>query len=539
MKTFKPQIKHLTAIILMGFFILLFNGCSNEEKKTSKSFSGEEFIQVNELLYLLDFESETAFVQNGESIQDAVDAALPGDVIYIEPGTYREDIAVNSSNIKLIGLSYTPNDLLINNAKENNIDIIKLYDKSSIENHHQNFDNKEKENIISDFSRTELGGGIAHYRFKVRMGPGEFDVVGIHRVVRESRPFHPVPTKGDVFMVHGALTGFANTFLAKGLESVNDINAKTSAPFYLASKNIDVWGIDLGWTMIPAETTEFSFFEDWGFEKDIDHTLKALRIARTIRGITKQGFSNLNLLGYSSGATIAYGVANSETQQANMMKRNIKGLIPVDNAFKFENGENFGCVEANSHLDSFNSGVLENRWGEFFSLLGNLALTNPDSVSPIPDFEGLTNSRATRIVFSSPKDPDKGIFFHFFGGNVNEFLYSDENRIFRDAAGHSPFMPTKIFYEYNALNCSSSDGVSFDDHLELISVPIFYIGAGGGSGEAGYYTATLTASTDVTNHLVSLDDDPSKDFGHVDLWLGYNADKLVWSELSSWIVDHK
>ena len=70
------------------------------------------------------------------------------------------------------------------------------------------------------------------------MGEGEFDIVRIHRVIRESRPNHPIPTKGDVFMVHGAFTGFDGTFFSVGMES-SDINAKTSSPFYLASKNIE------------------------------------------------------------------------------------------------------------------------------------------------------------------------------------------------------------------------------------------------------------------------------------------------------------
>src|SRR5690242_14296254 len=43
-------------------------------------------------------------VKRGGSIQAAVDAAQPGDIIYIEAGIYKEAIVVNKADIQLIGL---------------------------------------------------------------------------------------------------------------------------------------------------------------------------------------------------------------------------------------------------------------------------------------------------------------------------------------------------------------------------------------------------------------------------------------------------
>ena len=34
------------------------------------------------------------------------------------------------------------------------------------------------------------------------------------------------------------------------------------------SNGVDVWGIDLRWTRVPAEQTDFAFMEDWGIEHD-------------------------------------------------------------------------------------------------------------------------------------------------------------------------------------------------------------------------------------------------------------------------------
>ena len=43
-------------------------------------------------------------VKSGESIQAAVDKALPGQTIFIEPGVYLESVLVNKANITIVGL---------------------------------------------------------------------------------------------------------------------------------------------------------------------------------------------------------------------------------------------------------------------------------------------------------------------------------------------------------------------------------------------------------------------------------------------------
>ena len=74
------------------------------------------------------------------------------------------------------------------------------------------------------------------------MGKGEFDLVRIHRVVLERRPCFPVCAKGNVFMIHGAIQDFDDIFFTAGVE---EINAETSSPYFLAANNIDVWSIDM------------------------------------------------------------------------------------------------------------------------------------------------------------------------------------------------------------------------------------------------------------------------------------------------------
>ncbi len=529
MKIFKTTIKKFMTIILTVLALLIFNSCEDsieDEIIPPDSSSSEQLISWNKLLNQLDLESEIAFVQNGESIQEAIDGALPGDIVYIEPGSYSEKISFNKSDLKIIGLSLTQGDLKINSNNENKIDILKLYDQKSTDRLQNKSQNSGKGNGISNFSRTELGRGIVHYQFNVRMGPDDFDVVRIHRVVRESRPYHAIPTKGHVFMIHGAFTGFDGTFLANGLESNDDINAANSSPFYLASKNIDVWGIDMGWTMVPNSTTEFSFMDGWGYEKDAGHSLKALKIARLIRGFSGQGFSALNLLGFSSGNTVAYAAANRETQKRCRMKRHIKGIITVDNAFKVPDGDS-GCASAETIAAEIAGGQFQNENGAFFSLLGNLAIGDPEGESPIfgSDF---SNIEAFRFAFYTPNV----IGFTFFAGDLEGPFYSEEERALKVVSSYSHFMPNLLWQEIDVVNCSSLD-VTFDDYLHLIDIPIMYIGAEAGSGsEAGFYTGGLTASMDITNHLVN-------SIGHVDTVIGNDADQNVWSLLRNWLKNHQ
>ena len=101
-----------------------------------------------------------------------------------------------------------------------------------------------------------------------------------------------------------------------------------------------------------------------------------------------------------------------------------------------------------------------------------------------------------------------------------------------------PYLPLQVFYELYACGCDEED-VSFDDHLSEITVPILYIGAGGATGSVGDYTSSLTASNDITNHLVTIPGaDPASDYGHADLWFGYDADELVWDVMRQRLVDH-
>ncbi len=380
-------------------------------------------------------------------------------------------------------------------------------------------------------------GNIAHYQFDIRLGSGPYDVVRIHRVVKERRSSRPIRTKGSVFMVAGSNQGFTNIFLNAGTDNPSP---KTSAAYHLASKGIDVWGIDLGWSFVKPETEDFAFMQDWGIEKDADHTLAAMSIARFIRLLSGQGLNRMHLLGYSYGAAVAYTAAGMETQQ-HRFRRDISGIIPVDFAYKLDNVklQQTSCDAAdNFHSQLEAENYVNNNSGA--SVLGHLALTNPDGESQAIPIPGITNYQAPLFVALNPR-PVSG--WHFLGGtfnlkNLNFDLYHTEPvRWFQLLQSLPPYMPKLTALQLEATRCGEND-VRIDDHLEKISVPILYIGATGGDGEEGYYTTTLTSSSDITTVTIEAPVPGMEDYGHADLFLAENAPDLVWEKLHSWLSEH-
>lgn len=517
----------LTKMLALSLFVLLVN-CSElaqEEAIPQAEVSEEISSDWVDLLDQLELES-AIIVQKNELIQDAVDVALPGDVIYIEPGIYDEVLNINKSELRLVGLDNSTSERVVLNNQVIGNDVEFFNIDGQVQSH--NIDNlsnarKVKRRCLLKMDRVDLGKGIAHYTFDLKLGDGEFDVVTVHRVVKEKRPYRPIRTKGDIFMVHGAIQDFDDIFLTAGAEVINE---KTSSPFYLALNRVDVWGIDLGWTKVPMETTDFSFMKDWGVEKDVDHTLKAMSMARLIRGLSGQGFCRMNLLGFSYGLNVAYGVANRETQQ-HWILRDVKGIIPVDSRLTtdIESIQDIKCAEAAYWMGVMDGGQYHHPWGVGLIFLGGVALNSPDGLDLNPP---QTNSEYVEAIGTQG----------FFGGDLGKMLYTDPLRFFRLSANLSPHMPAQMFYDMPAAGCPGL-GVSYVEYLNEIKIPILYIGAGGGAAETGFYTCTQTSSVDKTKLVVSVASNPATDYGHADLWMARDADVQVWTKLHNWLIDHK
>lgn len=496
--------------------VFLLMSCSEFEDATPRdTFTASDDMEWINLLNQINTEAEIILVQQGSSIQEAIDVAGPNAVIYIEPGEYNERLKLNRPDVKLVAACLSPEEkVLIENPSEVNImgpDSPQL---------------KTSGKPVT-LNREDLGNGIAHYTFDMAVGPGTYDVVRLHRVVKEKKAYKPCHAKGEVFFVHGSIQDFEDIFLTAGALEVNEY---TSAPYYLAANDIDVWGIDLAWNFVPMEETNFEFMKNWGVEKDIDQVLEAMALARLVRVFTAQGYTKLNLLGYSYGVPVIYGAAGRETQMKNVC-RNIKGLIPVDNQVIVEDPDErlAWCAEAAAQLEIWNAGEYNNPMGVDFIGLGQVVVADPNGHDLDPN---LTNIQIMNFILT-----DHSSGSHFLGGNLFALNYSDSMRLPRLALNIAPYQPQLTFYETNACGCPDMD-VSFDDYLEQVKLPILFISSEGGF-KGDDYTATLTQTTDYERLHVNDPAVPTEyNFGHADLWLAYSAPDWVWEPMRQWLLEH-
>jgi pimeloyl-ACP methyl ester carboxylesterase len=394
--------------------------------------------------------------------------------------------------------------------------------------------------VYSD--RTELGDGLAHYRYDAVVGSGKYDMVRIHRIVREARPNKPVRTRDAVMLLHGNPGSFAG-FVAPMVTGVSEFDH--SIAIFLAKKDIDVWGMDFGWALVPLEETDFDFMGEWGLAKDVAHAEAALTFARSVRVDTGQGNGKLHVLGFSYGGQAGYTLLGNETVQPRGL-RNAKGMIVIDVGVKLEDEADraFYCAMAQIDQASLESHQYVNDIGSLFNLAAYLASMVPDGPSPI--VEGLTNWQALLFIGAST-ELITGQFWHMVGGNLDEYgipssLRFTDDQLFVATVGmtFAPYYPVRIDFDTEQMMCGEVD-TPLDDGLAQITVPILHVGAKGGFGPSAYASTTFTASRDVTTITVQRlpDSDEAMDFGHVDTVLARDAETLVWQPILDWIMAHR
>ena len=394
------------------------------------------------------------------------------------------------------------------------------------------------------FEREVLVEGIAHYTADVQVGDGPYDVIRIHRVVKELEPYRPIRTGKNIFLLHGSAVGFVKFIFGSASPSTPD---DRSVAVYLAQNGIDVWGMDQDWALVPAETTDFGFMADWGLQRQIDNLDTAVEVARYTRLHTGNGFTRMNVLGYSSGAMTIYALANQETQLPPGL-RNVGGIVPVDISYKigpeYPSSQEFACVHAANVNATWESGTYNSTTGVLFLTLGGLAQLAPDETSPV--FGWLTNYQAalfavsqTWALFPSTE------WFHYMGGIFDEaglpvdLTFTTDDAAFEFMSSASPYEAMAFVRDYAAVRCGEEE-LPFDDYLDEITVPVLYVGPVGGFGETGIYSTTLLGSSDVTLLLPQFltDDERHLDIGHIDIWTAEVAAEAVWQPLLDWVVEH-
>ncbi|WP_257454785.1 alpha/beta fold hydrolase [Archangium lipolyticum] len=393
--------------------------------------------------------------------------------------------------------------------------------------------------------RRQLTADIFEYSYHLRVGPGAYDRITVHRVVREVAQGVPAHTDESVFLVHGDVWGFRGAFLASaGSEAVP---RQQSFAIFLAQQGVDVWGIDLRWVNVPANATDFSFMKDWNLglhARDLGIGLALSRWVKEANATIKGG--KTVLLGWSRGATVSYAYLNEEAKLL-PGKRRVKGFIPVDMAYKLAPGDEAqrqaACQSYTTLAQQQASGHYEGgATGALLQALGAGAIAQPDAPSFLPGLTyrqaALTAGQATFALQNPPVIPA----YHFVGGQFGADglptgpTWTRERFFYDFLLQASPYQSIGEQVDTLALWCGTPD-VPYDDHLAQVKVPVLYVGAEGGFGHFGTYSTSLLGSTDVS--FLQQQRMPAEarvmDYGHADLFLADDAKDTVWTRILDWM----
>lgn len=399
-------------------------------------------------------------------------------------------------------------------------------------------DPKKCSGRIVGYDRTEVVPGIAHYRLEIQVGSDPLDRIALHRVVKERRPGHPIHARKAIFLQHGDAKDFTGMFLPGTLSPT--MSDDFGAAIYWAQHNLDVWGIDQAWNLVPHDTEVFDFMANWGVEKQAQDLGTAVGLARLLRWATGNGHRKMILLGYSSGSVTGYALLNTEAQLP-AWRRQVGGWIPVDYSPVSDN-DDWNQIANCDFVPIYQDMIANGEYGAFvgFDFMGVLARDDPDGDSPI--FPGFTNLQAAMFMGAGP------IFgvgdIHYLAGVwENEmpvgFSYLDVDQWLDFMIAGTPYEPTQFFLDYCLWSCPDWD-VPWDDNFSDITVPVLNIGAAGGLYPITGYCLTLLGSSDITDQVVQLEgsDEALYDYGHIDLWMAYNAPQLVWDPIMEWVSNH-
>ena len=389
---------------------------------------------------------------------------------------------------------------------------------------------------VHGYYRHVIAGDIAHYSFTVRIGSGPYDRIGIHRVVKELAPNRPIRTSKALFFQHGDAKNFVGMMLP-GLNSPSTPRDFGMA-VYLAENNVDVWGIDQAWNLVPDDVSDFTFMSNWGLDKQQKDLRRAMSIARLARYLTGSPLDKINLAGYSSGVATGFAALNAEALAG--PRGQVKGFIPIDLAIKTDDQ---GMIDVFIAEYNRTKALMDN--GDFqdfipFRLLGQLARNNPDEESPV--FPGFTNLQAA--LFLGAGNIFGETHSHYLAGVWEnglpvdlQFLTQEQWFDFMEAA--PLYEPALFINDYSVMITDILDS-PFDDHFADITVPILNFGAYGGLGYLSEYAFSQIGSTDVTHHIIQLnpDDEGLTDFAHIDIFIANNAEELAWRPLLDWLNRH-
>jgi hypothetical protein len=389
--------------------------------------------------------------------------------------------------------------------------------------------------------REVIAGDVVHYTIAVRTGPGKYDQIRVHRVVRETRPGIPIRTPLNLFYQHGDIKDFTGMLLPGLYEPsmARDFGAAT----FLARNNVDVWGIDQDWTLVPETETDLSFMSTWGLGRAMNNLQLGVGLARALRLVTGSGGDPMLLAGYSSGGYVAAALLDRETQLPALL-RQVKGYINVDIPLK--PGDPGIRAALLADLANQDASIAGGQFGAFqpFRLMAQLASTAPDDASPI--FAGFTNYQAIAYLTIAPGGTGWSAPIHYWAGNLAPDGIPTGPRLTTKAnwleflEATIVWQPAAFFKEYDEFALAPLNGLAspFDDHLAAVRVPVLNIVPAGGLSGTTQNGMSVFGSTDVQEIFPTTGSAPETDIGHVDLFTWSGSQEMVWRPMLGWIVAH-
>ena len=178
-----------------------------------------------------------------------------------------------------------------------------------------------------------------------------------------------------------------------------------------------------------------------------------------------------------------------------------------------------------------------------------LAATNPEDNSKIPGLGYLTNQQVAWFALSAtyatyPPMPPPVPYYHYCAGTFDDYgfptglQFTNSDYMLDFAFAVPSFQSLGEIIDGEAIMCSES--TPYDDYLDLIETPVFYVGAAGGFGAYGEYVLDLLGSTDKQSLIVQLypPEGVALNYGHIDLLFADNARREVWMPIFKWIKRH-
>jgi len=378
---------------------------------------------------------------------------------------------------------------------------------------------------------------LAHYSVQLRVGSGEYDVIGLHRVVRERRPHLPIRTKKSVFMQHGSSKDFVGMWLP-GLTSETTPD-DFGMGVYLARHDIDVWGIDQSWTLVPGSETNDEFMMDWGLERQMGDLRTAVAVARWTRILTGCSAAKMILAGYSNGIPTTVSLVNEETQIPRGL-RNVGGYIPIDCPIKAEPG---GLIQEilTAYSEQYQALHAGGLYAEpvLFGPLAELVRNHRDDPSP---FDSTMSNLEFALFMCAAPVLLPGHPFHYWAGTFEGGMPTGLRFVTEDL--WLDFLASGTAYEpiiWSADWCGYVAGIldtPYDDHLADIDVPVLNVTPGGGFAEETLYGLDLLGSSDIETLSPSKGLPPEEDYAHIDIFTDPESETLVWQPMLEWIVSH-